>query len=512
MTFGEKLDFLMNITKTSNSALGQQVKLDASYISRLRNGQRSALKDISCIEVMAAYFARNCVADYQCKALAEMLKMGTKTTNNPELFDLIAAWLLDEKKEEATAIGNFLDGFSNPNSKRVKPDKPQQNDSADEFPQEDISIYYGLAGKRQASGYFLSEVIAQGKPQTLLLFSDEETDWVTEDRAFEAKWATMMVQLLSQGNRIKIIHTVSRNLDEMLKAIHQWMPLYMTGLIEPYYCPKIRDGVFKRTLFILPDVTAVVSNSLGSSINNAANFLIRDKDAIMSFVEEFNQYLRLCKPLMTIYSEKEKKLYFSTLLKFEYRKVNTIIRTESISIVTMPEALILSIIDRICVNKTDLMVLQEYRQRLFEANLENNSYTEIIQLSDFEQIKNEKIKIAFSEMLLGATAYYTFEEYILHIENLIYLLGKYENFHLHIISKEPEIQYMVYSREEHGTIVAKTSAPPLVLAVNETNLATAFWDYLRTIIGEKAFQNPNNIQAAKRLTDYIQQIKKYCIV
>ena len=30
MLFYEKLDFLMNITKTSNSALWQKVKLDAS--------------------------------------------------------------------------------------------------------------------------------------------------------------------------------------------------------------------------------------------------------------------------------------------------------------------------------------------------------------------------------------------------------------------------------------------------------------------------------------------------
>lgn len=50
MQFYEKLDFLMNITRTSNSALGQKVKLDASYISRLRKGQRGALKDIACIK------------------------------------------------------------------------------------------------------------------------------------------------------------------------------------------------------------------------------------------------------------------------------------------------------------------------------------------------------------------------------------------------------------------------------------------------------------------------------
>ena len=40
MSFAEKLNFLMDVTKTPNSALAHNVALDASYISRLRNGSR----------------------------------------------------------------------------------------------------------------------------------------------------------------------------------------------------------------------------------------------------------------------------------------------------------------------------------------------------------------------------------------------------------------------------------------------------------------------------------------
>jgi hypothetical protein len=111
--FNEKLDFLMNITKTSNIALGQKVKLDASYISRLRRGRRSALKDISCIDSMAAYFARNCNEDYQRKAIADKLRFSTALADGDSLSKHIAKWLTDEKKDEATVIGSFLSGFTN---------------------------------------------------------------------------------------------------------------------------------------------------------------------------------------------------------------------------------------------------------------------------------------------------------------------------------------------------------------------------------------------------------------
>lgn len=509
MQFHEKLDFLMKLTNTTNSALSLQIKLDSSHISRLRRGQRGALKDTACIKSIGAYFARNCKEEYQRKTIAETLKLSAAVADSSKLSEYITKWLIDEKTEEATAVGNFLNGFSNFNSRQAPSDIHKQTNATDEYPQADISVYYGVEGKRTAAVCFLSEVIAQNKPQTLLLFSDEATDWMTADSEFASKWASLMMQLLSKGNRIKIIHTVSQDLDEMLNAIRQWMPLYMTGLIEPYFYPKKKDGIFKQTLFISPGVSAVISSSIGKSTDNAANMLIRNSAMISAYTEEFNQYLSLCKPLMRIYTAKDKEAYFETLLEYEKEKSNSFIKTESLSILTMPENVVSGIIARIGNKEIDCGELREHRKRLFENNLKGNSYTEIIQLIDNEHIKSEKIKVASSEMLLGDTVYYTLEEYILHLEHLVHLLEKYDNFHIHLIKKEAEVTYMVYAREELGVIVAKTSAPPVVLAINETNLAAAFWDFLHNMIGEKAYQYPNNLESAKKLTEYIKQLKQY---
>jgi hypothetical protein len=50
-------------------------------------------------------------------------------------------------------------------------------------------------------------------------------------------------------------------------------------------------------------------------------------------------------------------------------------------------------------------------------------------------------------MLLGGTAYYTSEDYVRHLEHLVHLLEKHENFHVHIVKEETENQYMVYARK-----------------------------------------------------------------
>lgn len=513
MQFYEKLDFLMNITNTSNSVLGQKIKLDPSYISRLRRGQRNALKDENIIASMAEYFANHCMADYQLKSVSDALNNSKTIIDFNELQPLIAKWLSNEKISEVKAVGSFMDNFIEINTDLKIPDKivktVKQKDTPTIFPQGDISVYYGVEGKRQAAEFFLLEVMNIGTPQTLLLYSDESTDWMTADRDFAVKWAQLMIGVLSKGNKIKIIHTISRDLDEMLNAIQQWIPMYMTGLIEPYYYPKKRDGIFKQTMFISPEISAVISSSVGTSIDYAANLLIRNSDTIKAYTEVFNQYLNQCKPLMRIFTSKNKKSYLETLMEFEKEKCNTMIKTESISLLTMPEKVSSEILSRIEIKSSSLSDYQQQRIINFTNHLQNNSFFEIIPIFDLQKVKDGKVKVSFSDMMNGNTVYYTQDEYIQHLEHLMDLLKTYKNFHVKLISGMPENNYAIYAKEDLGVITAKTSVPPVVLAVNETNLTAAFWDFLKHMIGEKEFQCSNNSEEYNKLKEYIKRIKRF---
>jgi hypothetical protein len=513
LEFYEKLDFLMNITKTSNSALGQRVKLDPSYISRIRRGKRNAIKDEAIIAIMSDYFTRHCTADYQRKSLSDTLQISMSDFDNGELSACIAKWLSSEKTDETEAVGAFPNGvFEMKTKSKISEDWletiNQKNDLTTHL-QDEISVYYGIEGKRKASEYFLLDVIAQNRPQSLLLHSDEATDWMTTDSEYAAKWAKLMTGVLSKGNKIKIIHTVSRDLDEMLNAILQWMPLYMTGLIEPYYYPKKRDGIFKQTLFVSPGVSAVVSRSVGNSINHAANILIRNVDAIGAYTKEFNQYLSQCKPLMRIFAANDKESYLETLAAFDKEENNSMIKTESLSLLTMPINLVSKIMTRAEIKDSNLLEYQKQRIKIFEKHLQTNSFVEIISMSDLETVKNDEIKVSFSDIMGNDSIYYTREEYIQHLENLIHWLKTYNNFHVNFIEDTKKDDYMVYVKEDLGTIIAKTASPSIILAANESNLTAAFWGFLRDMISVKNYQKSSNTNTVdiKRLKEYIQIIK-----
>ena len=86
-------------------------------------------------------------------------------------------------------------------------------DSEESEPTQQYSVcLYGNAGKRKAVEQFFLMILQEKEPQTLLLFSDENMAWLYEDAAFADRWAELFTHVILKGNRVRIIHTVTRNM------------------------------------------------------------------------------------------------------------------------------------------------------------------------------------------------------------------------------------------------------------------------------------------------------------
>lgn len=507
LEFSEKLDLLMNVTGTTNSALAHSVTLDASHISRLRRGQRRALKDKASITAISTFFAKRCNESYRKKAVFDAMGLSRDIVDADELSELIAGWLMEAKSGGTKTVDSFLAGLTKMPPPGPRPLTAKENRRAIGESLPELASYYGVEGKRVAVIKFLSAVVAAKEPSTLLLFSDEPTDWMTDNREFAQKWAKLMAAVLSRGNRIIIIHTISRDLDEMLHAISQWMPLYMSGAIEPYFYPKKRDGIFKRTLFIAPGTAAVVSGSVGNSNEQAANLFFTDKTAVDAYELEYMQYLAMCKPLMRIFTARDKDSCFNTLLEFEKERSDAIIKTESLSVLTMPEDVLADIVGRAKMDSALIDAHRRIRGGLLENLLATSCFTEIIRLPDIGQVIDGDLSVSLSVMFIGGGICYTPDEFLRHLKHLVHLMETYENFCVRLIEYSTDDRYMVYAKEDLGVIVAKTSAPTIVLAMREGNLSAAFWDFLRDLSGNKEYTSAERASTMRKLIGYIRRLE-----
>lgn len=501
MTFAEKLDLLMNITNTTNSLLARNISMDASFISRLRRGVRTPARNVTYLKAMVEYFTRNCRAEYQKAALWEAIKSSNSQIQllETESIELILYKWLNEKAGTApnttpNSIDAFLDGMINFQFRKMDPVSAMDIETMACHSISEIEVFYGMEGKQNAVLTFLSLVLKNKSPQTLLLYSDEDLGWLTDNPQFTLRWATLLAQVIRSGNRIKIIHTVNRGFDEMLSGIKQWVPIYMTGAIEPYYYPKTRDGLFRRTLFISPDTAALTSSSVGSKTKYAANFLCTNKITLESLVEEYKDFLALCRPLMRIFTPYNQGDYLALLNEFEDEEADTIVKTDVLSNITMPSTVVESILARIDNPNMELMSYQQKRTKQFKNSLHRNCFTEIFPLPDVDKILAGKVVVNFSDMLNETQLFYTPEEYGQHLQSIIGMLKTCENYHVHITSDNFLEGSMIYVREDVGVLVGKTLLPSVIFAINESNMTAAFWDYMKVILKKECQDKINRTQ------------------
>ena len=344
-------------------------------------------------------------------------------------------------------------------------------------------------------------------PQTLLLYSDEDMGWLTGNREFTLKWSSMLNQVIKRGNKIKIIHTVDRGFDEMLSAIREWVPLYMTGSIEPYYYPRIRDGLFRRTLFIAPDTAAISSGTVGSGTKNAANFLFTNKMTIKALIEEYNDLLSRCRMLMRIFTPHSNDDYLSLLSEFEDEKKDSIIKTDILTNVTMPLGVMESILAR--TENPGSNHLLSYQQNRIKSSLPDckNCFTEVLSLPDPENILAGKVIVNFSDMLNESLLFYTPGEYRQHLQNIIRLLKTYDNYHVHLTSDNHLDGSMIYVREDLGVLFGKTLPPSFIFAINENKMTNAFWDYMNLLIKRESKYKTNRNYTIAELETMVARLE-----
>ena len=299
-TLSQKLDFLMNLTLTKNSALGRALNFDPSYISRIRSGKRGLPKGQPFLEPASFYFAHVIREDYQKEAAAKELHLATSwPQEEKDAAQLILTWLSGrfQTPQDELRMEDVLAALKLSFAETSAPDARYTPGKGNSIA---TQVFFGNKGKRDAVITFLEELAQTGKPHTLLLFSDEDMFWLYEDESFLRTWMHLMRHLITTGTRIRIIHTIGRNVGDMWEAVRNWMPLYASGAVEPWYCPRLRDGIFRRTEFIAQDHSAVFGSSVPGQADEPLNMLIRDRDTAEAMQREYEAFLKLCKPLMDI--------------------------------------------------------------------------------------------------------------------------------------------------------------------------------------------------------------------
>ena len=469
--FGERLNSSMELSDISNKRLSQLVHADPSLISRYRNGVRTPLSNPELSSQISDILFSRIISGNRLKELSILMNCPENEIDE----DSYSSWLYDKdgrNSEDASAAAeNLLDIFDSFTPGHLS-NLYSAEDALKGITVSKEPTYIGIDGLRMAVLRFLNTAVLEHAKE-LYLYSDESQEWMTQDPSFLLRWASLMAAIVKNGTKIIIIHNLDRSLLEMNDAIKSWLPLYMSGMIESYYCRKQRNPRFSHTMFLIPGVACIRGFQVTSADTDAIYHYYTDAEIISVFQNEYEALLKSSSPLI------------HPLPKYSFPIVSDIIIIQNtLSLATMPEDLVKSLDDM------DLYENWQASNTLLLKKLESNTVHECIPLADPVALRNGAVPIAPS--FSDASYFYTPMQYSLHIRNIISLSEKYENYMFYPIPETPfsNIDLLI---SDNLTKITPASGQGLSFALNHPLMCVAFQAYARTMM-EKNTIDRNSIK------------------
>lgn len=481
-TFGERLGRVMNLLELSNSQLASLLNVDVSMVSRYRAGLYSPQGNDRLSERLAAVLLDRAEKKRLLPELGKLCGIPSGALDG----ETISQWLYEAAEVDATVLAQkllrSLDAFT--------PGKGLPVDPPALPPIETASCYWGTAGLRSAVVRFLSDATRHGGE--LLLYSDEPMDWMVGDRGYFALWASLMVACVKSGIKIKIIHKLDRAWPEMIDAIQGWLPLYISGMIEPYVFTKTSNAQFCHTLFLHVGHACIHGFFPACATDRWYDYLT-EKPKLEALEWEYRNMMSAALPFLKTFTADSSEAFF----QFQEDRLGA--RTcllHALPVATMPEGLLERMLSRSDVSGEKgtavLEVCRDLRRR-FAKCMEQGGVNMILC-----QEEGHMRRVNFSLDLVNLSLEYTPEEYAEHIAALASLVENERNFHLTLLPEAPFRDIQLVTMKDAVAVLRRREPYAAFVFLNPT-LTESVSKYLSMLMERYAEDRRTTIDMLNRL-------------
>ena len=452
-TFGERLDSVMTLAGVSNIYLSRLLHVDASLISRYRTGVRTPRSNPETAEQLAHALYIQAERAGRLAELAKMMHFPAQDLDE----EYFGRWLFSFGSFTEMGLNyaeKFFETFDSYSSEVTIPLPSFEQAAPEEILSEDTAVYRGTEGLRRAVIRFLGNAVLCGDEE-LLLYSDQDMGWMTDDPSFRVQWASLMSECVRRGTHIRIIHNIDRDLSEMSDAIRGWLPLYMSGRIEPYYSLMQKDGRFSHTIFLSPGRACIHATHVIGMEGTGIYRYSTDPEELSLLRESYLALLAEARPLVRITPE----------LSEEVSPGDVFAGAVPVA-ASMPEDLAASF------GPSFLAAWKVRRTALLDA-LERGSVCECFPPAAAEALAAGAVP---AERITGEDHAYTPQQYRRHLEGIRELLEECPSYRIRALPEPPFLKFRIASSENSVTIT-RTVAPYLSFVFTHPLMCRAFRDY-----------------------------------
>ena len=223
---------------------------------------------------------------------------------------------------------------------------------------------------------------------------------ISKDLKFTKKYMMYLAFILKKGIKLNIIHDLNRPFKELLLGLEGWIPLYMTGQINPYYFKDSYNSLY--SIIDCVSGNAILHGECVSKNIKSGKFLVSTKNDDLKYYKEIsNLLLKKATPLMEIYTPDKKNEFLAisnnkSLISIPIRNILLNLPNYTISDELLDEILVQN---NISIDDKNLIFnfINAEKKRINEILINTKIIDEITLLSE-ENFKNNECILDLSKI------------------------------------------------------------------------------------------------------------------
>ena len=317
----DKLNALLNMLDIRSSELARALSFDASYLSRIRLGQRVPANAEAFVGSVCRYAVRKADTPEKRTSIAVLIGAAPDALRDDDacqraLSDWVSSGTL-ETHDDARRFLGALDAFDLDEYIRVIHFDEMKAPTAP-FQLPTSRYCYGLKEMMAGELSFLRATVLSRSTEPVFIYSDMPMEKMAKDPEFPKKWMFGMAMMLKRGLHLNMVHRVDRPFHEMMLGLESYIPMYMTGQISPYYLKNPGNGPFHHLLEV-SGAAALAGEAIAGHHGEGRYHLTKNKEDLRYYRARADALLEKASPLMDIYTESEAER-FSAFLNAEEAK------------------------------------------------------------------------------------------------------------------------------------------------------------------------------------------------
>ncbi len=467
--------------------LARFIGYDASFLSRIRNGNRKPAKPQDFIESVCNFVVTKYSSSDNKNTIAILLSCDpNELNNNADYLLKLSNWFATNISSNNKYISDFLNNLDtfdlNQYIKAIHFDELKIPFVP--FYKTSSRNYYGIEEMKKGELDFFKATVLSKSSDPVFMCSDMPMEDMAKDIDFGKKWMFAIAMTLKKGLHLNIIHNLDRPFNEMMLGLESWIPIYMTGQVSPFYLKGTLNSIYCHLNYVSGNV-ALNGECIADYHATGKYYLTTAKSEVAYYKEKAKNLLNKSQSLMEIYRIENKNDFKTFLYSFSKSSSNFRRILSSLPIHTISDELLLNILKRNKISDSNIKHIINFvkeEKKLMEDILKKNIFLdEVCELSK-EDFENQSFSLSLSNDFSEEKIYYNYEEYKQHLKLTKEYKKAFKNYKLSISEHSTFKNIQILINENNWVMISKDTSPSIHFVIKHPKLRNAIENFIPPVI------------------------------